>query len=805
MNDNADQLIDTVRRSWKQGIEPDLASLLPDESTCEQFGKTRQDLAVDLIIEDIRSRASLSTSRHKTVKEYVEELSTVVDLSSATYSLDLLMADWEIWHRAGRPVDLRQIHAEHPQLAAELEEKLTAGEYFRSLPAIERRRIIDRDAQDSEIDSAHDPHATTLPANVRSLGDRFETEEPSSIDTLPTRYVAEPVAAAPKTPGVPTHLGRYRVERKLGAGAFGDVYLGYDDKLRRHVAIKVPRREFWKRHHDRQGFLAEARVAASLNHPGIVTTHDIVEQDDGTVLLVMEYVPDGTLEQLLQKTKQGQPLKTKFIASVGQQVALALSEAHQKGLIHRDLKPANLLVSGDKVQVTDFGLAISLDDAAKGAGLGGTPQYMSPEQVKHEEMTIDARSDIWSLGVILYHLSTGKLPFSGNREDLFNQICNHTPTQPRAIDRSIPVALESVIMRCLEKRPEDRFQSISEVAYELRPLATIDQRGCCRWECVVLPIGVMLTIAGLLFAIEGFFALLTAPHYTTQSLSRHALSSYLTVALTAGIGPPLIALGNWFCCRRIKTFGGDMPNVPCRVSRWAVACLVSASATAGWGPPMWILTVFFATAAVLHIRKRKLWITGYRHVMVGVSLSTVLLLLWCSYWMFFTDLYRKTVVFDDVDQAISQNDLAAAESLLEAIRPEGLFEFDLTYSSTVRQVYEARLALEKGEYTKAIDIAAIYLDDQFTGSRSTHINVSIVLYAIRATALHRTGEKYQSQADVSMIESMMMPPVFIDIPIWAEKLIEDLPKPSDDDMNAFPPPPLDDSPEAFAPIIDTSA
>lgn len=804
-NDNARHLIESVRRSWQRGIEPDLVSLLPNQSTCEQLGKTRSDLAVELIVEDIRARWSNPASKQKTVSDYIDELSSVVDLSSSTYLVTLLATDWETQHRSGRSDCLRELQKRYQSIANELNDKITNSDYFQSLPRLEQERILTPDAAESEVDSAHDPHATTLQVDPHLIEDRFETEAPSSIETLPEQDESATAPVLSQAPDVPTHLGRYRVERKLGAGAFGDVYLGYDDKLRRHVAIKVPRRDFWKRGHDRRGFLAEARTAASLNHPGIVTTHDIVEQQDGTVLVVMEYVPGGTLEQLLRMTHKNQPLKTKLIASIGQQVALALSEAHKKGLIHRDLKPANLLLSGDKVQVTDFGLAISLDDAAKGAGLCGTPLYMSPEQVKHTEMTIDSRSDIWSLGVILYQLATGKLPFTGNHEDLYEQICSKTPDRPRVIDRSIPVTLESVIMRCLEKRPEDRFQTISEVAYELRPLVTIENQGWCRWECVALPIGIVLTLVGLVLAVSEFFMMLATQHFNTESLTSHAFESYLTVALTAGLGPPLIAIGNWFCCRRIKTFGGDMPNVPCRVSRWAIACLVSASATAGWGPPMWILTIVFAIAAVLHIRKRRLWITGYRHVLVGVSLSSVLLFFWCSYWLFFADLYRKTVVFDQVDRSISQNDLLAADALLQKIRPEGYTDLDWTMASTVRQAYEARLALENGEYAKAIDISAIYVDDQFTGQRTVNINVEIVFRAIRATALQRSGDSRASLTDIHSIENLMMPPRFFQIPLWTKELIAELSK--DALMDSVGDPDTDPSanPLILTPLVDPSA
>ena len=265
-----------------------------------------------------------------------------------------------------------------------------------------------------------------------------------------------------------TKAGRYDVVRELGRGSMGVVYEGFDPVIERRVAIKTMLTEGLSEEEFREfksRFQREARAAGVLSHPNIVSVFDYGE-DSGILYLVMEYLEGKPLERLIAGRKI-LPIET-IIPMYGQ-VCNALDHAHQHGIVHRDIKPANIMVlDNGVVKVTDFGVAKMMSMGMTQAGqVLGTPNYMSPEQVKGRQ--IDGRSDIFSLGVILYDLVTGEMPFPGqNITTVIYKIINEDPIPPRELNASIHPGLSYVICKALAKSPDERYQTCRELADDLR-------------------------------------------------------------------------------------------------------------------------------------------------------------------------------------------------------------------------------------------------------------------------------------------------------------------------------------------------
>jgi serine/threonine protein kinase len=268
-------------------------------------------------------------------------------------------------------------------------------------------------------------------------------------------------------------LGRYEVVRELGKGAMGIVYLAKDPLIGRLVALKTIRpaahadddetKEFQQR------FIREAQAAGILNHPAIVTVHDI-GQDDGTGVsfIAMEYVEGQNLKEVLQ---QGRPLNFEQIGDIIAQVAEGLDFAHAKGIVHRDVKPANvILIEGMRAKITDFGIAKIASGVSNLTTTGqflGTPNYMAPEQIKGAP--VDGRSDIFSLGICLYECLTRRKPFGGDSLTSISYKIVHEPFPPLAeVNPQIPSGFEEVVARCLAKDPAKRYQRARDLAIALR-------------------------------------------------------------------------------------------------------------------------------------------------------------------------------------------------------------------------------------------------------------------------------------------------------------------------------------------------
>ncbi|HUT94806.1 MAG TPA: protein kinase [Thermoguttaceae bacterium] len=263
----------------------------------------------------------------------------------------------------------------------------------------------------------------------------------------------------------PKKLGRFSIKRCLGVGSFGDVLLAHDGELDRFVALKFPRWDRLAPHADSDSYVREARNAARLKHPGIVSVYDVNTEGDH-VFIVMEYVQGLDLAEVLRLERLS-PLRA---AEVMIEIADAVSYAHEQGLVHRDLKPGNIILDCEgHPHVADFGLAVH----EKGQHLlrgqvAGTPYYMSPEQVRGETHRLDGRTDVWSLGVVLYEILVGQRPFSGKTSrEVFDEI-EHREAKPlRQLDRKIPEPLERICLKCLSKRMTDRYPSASDLVDEL--------------------------------------------------------------------------------------------------------------------------------------------------------------------------------------------------------------------------------------------------------------------------------------------------------------------------------------------------
>jgi len=420
----------------------------------------------------------------------------LADLSAADRDrLESWLVEFDLSWEPGRlPVRVRDLPADSPLRLAALVEmakidierhwqrgrRVTVEDYLRDFPELGTPEGPPLDLVETEWEARTHTGETPDPEefcrrfprqceSIRSFHSAETSATPLPQGSIGLTLVAPPVEART----VPDRIGRYRIVRRLGQGGMGTVYLAHDDELDRTVALKVPHFTPGDGPEVRERFRREARAAAALDHPNLCRVYDVGEWD-GAPYLTMAFIEGQPLGDAASGV-----LPPDRIAALLRKVAEALAYAHERGVVHRDLKPSNILVEarGEPV-VTDFGLAHregSGDPRLTRAGVPlGTPAYMSPEQVEGDPEKIGPATDVFSLGVILYELLAGQLPFRGRAAEVMGRIITETPTPPSAHRPGVDPRLEAVCMKALAKEPERRFASMSVMAAALgdRPLPT---------------------------------------------------------------------------------------------------------------------------------------------------------------------------------------------------------------------------------------------------------------------------------------------------------------------------------------------
>jgi eukaryotic-like serine/threonine-protein kinase len=364
---------------------------------------------------------------------------------------ELIKIDLECRWRRGRRALVEDYLARFPELCE-------GGQFPRDLlhEEIRVRRDCDQGPSWEEL-------VSRFPDRQRELQETWDRGD----ETWPAASESKPQQSGLDESAPGKRLGRYELRQELGRGAFARVYLAWDPQLRREVAIKVPRAEFFDSELLRDRVIREAQSAARLHHPAIVSIHEVVAGEGGT-FIVYEYVSGPTLASLLYESTPALRQIAQWVA----RLAEALDYAHQCGIIHRDVKPANVLLDQNgEPKLADFGLARQTDSTSlltQEGDLLGTPAYMAPEQVRGQHDAVDARSDIYGLGVLLYEALAGRLPFSGTGVSIFQQILHDEPPPPRALRPSIPPDLETICLKALAKEPGRRYQTAGAMADDLR-------------------------------------------------------------------------------------------------------------------------------------------------------------------------------------------------------------------------------------------------------------------------------------------------------------------------------------------------
>lgn len=382
-----------------------------------------------------------------------------------------LLAEMEVRWRAGQPAAVEYFFELYPDLADDREavldlvyrevmlreehgERPRLEEYAARFPKYASALALQFQIDRALMGSATGESRTAAVGGASRPRDLQETE------------LHSPSQQAAADHGLRTRIGRFQLQSLLGQGAFGLVYRAYDPQLRRELVLKVPRRRL-SAQDDAQSFLREAQAAARLNHQGIVTVYEVGVTGD-EVYIASEYVAGGSLRDALEAGPPAVDQAVRWIIDIGGAIAFA----HAHNIIHRDLKPANVMLDRDRLpRVMDFGLARLLGESEwteTPGTIAGTPAYMAPEQAQGDTWRIGPASDQYALGVMLYEMLTGTLPFVGRGRDILASILVQPPTPPRELNRKVPRDVEAVCLKAMEKSPVHRYASVQAMVEDLQ-------------------------------------------------------------------------------------------------------------------------------------------------------------------------------------------------------------------------------------------------------------------------------------------------------------------------------------------------
>ena len=415
--------------AWHEQLLPERITQLPDSPSPLRLAALAEMVKIDI---ERQWQAGHQVGLESYLEQYAE-LGT-----PQTVAADLIHAEYEVRRQFGVPAELAEFEQRFPQQAGELRQ-LVAG------------------STGSTIAPVNSPQRST-----NSL-------------SLSKTVVGHPE----KFPGkLPREFGRYRILKKLGKGGMGSVYLAHDTQLDRQVALKIPHFHSDDGPDILERFYTEARSAAALSHPNLCPVHDVGELD-GIAYLTMAYIEGRPMSAYVDPEK---PLPQRQGAAVVRKLALALQEAHKHGVIHRDLKPDNVMINQrNQPVIMDFGLARQVKRGdirlTQTGDLMGTPAYMSPEQVEGDPQAMGTSCDIYSLGVILYELLTGHLPFEGSVASVLGQIVQVEPAAPSTHRADVDAELEAICLKAMAKKPEERYASMQELANALAEYLRHSQSG----------------------------------------------------------------------------------------------------------------------------------------------------------------------------------------------------------------------------------------------------------------------------------------------------------------------------------------
>jgi serine/threonine protein kinase/tetratricopeptide (TPR) repeat protein len=408
---------------WEEGGLARRAGGLPGD------GPLRRASLAGMVKIDLRRQWQLG--RKKLLEDYLREYPELGN--PETVPLDLIQAEVQARGQAGEAVSWADLAQRFPRQTEQMRRGL--DQFFRN-PA---------------------PAAPPSPA-VATKADTNSCE----LGTLRPEPGSEVGMSGPSAPPPPREADRYRILKELGRGAMGSVYLAEDTQMQRLVAMKQPHFRSGENPDLDKRFYREAYAAAALHHPSICPVYDVGERD-GRLFLTMAYIEGQTLDKVLRARK---PLPQRRTIEIVCKLADALEEAHHHGVVHRDLKPSNVMIDrrGDPV-IMDFGLARRMEQDVRLTHEGsvlGTPAYMSPEQVQGERDTVGPTSDQYSLGVILYELLTGQLPFQGTMGQIMARILTEAPRPPSSLRPDLDLAVEKVCLKAMAREPAARYPSVAE-------------------------------------------------------------------------------------------------------------------------------------------------------------------------------------------------------------------------------------------------------------------------------------------------------------------------------------------------------